>query len=80
MGYSIAIMTQPPFEHPIDALKEAVRIAGGQTALGKAIGKSQAHVSNWIAKRKLPAEMVLPVERATGVSRHDLRPDIYPRE
>jgi DNA-binding transcriptional regulator YdaS (Cro superfamily) len=30
--------------------------------------------------RRLPAEHVLAVEAATGVSRHDLRPDIYPRE
>ena len=28
----------------------------------------------------MPAEYVLRTEAATGVSRHDLRPDIYPRE
>lgn len=28
----------------------------------------------------LPAEYVLATERATGISRHDLRPDLYPRE
>ena len=30
--------------------------------------------------KQLPAEYVLLVEAKTGVSRHDLRPDIYPRE
>ncbi len=28
----------------------------------------------------MPAEFVLKAEAATGVSRHDLRPDIYPVE
>ena len=28
----------------------------------------------------LPAAYVFDVEEATGISRHDLRPDIYPRE
>lgn len=42
---------------------------------------SQSAVSQWIAK-KVPAERVLEVERASGgaLSRHELRPDLYPRE
>lgn len=31
-------------------------------------------------RRRIPAERVLEIEAATGISRHDLRPDIYPRE
>jgi len=30
--------------------------------------------------RRVPAEQVLHVERITGVSRHELRPDLYPSE
>ena len=30
--------------------------------------------------RRASAEYVLAIEAATGVSRHDLRPDLYPRE
>jgi DNA-binding transcriptional regulator YdaS (Cro superfamily) len=64
----------------LNALKRAVKIAGGQTALGRACGKKQQHVWNWLNKsRRVPAEDVLAVEAATGVSRHDLRPDIYPQ-
>lgn len=49
--------------------------AGGPGALAKALGgiTSQA-VSQW---KRVPADRVLDVERITGVSRHDLRPDIY---
>ena len=62
----------------MEALITAIKIAGGQSALARAIGKSQGHISVWLKRRYIPAEMVLPIERATGVSRHLLRPDIYP--
>lgn len=59
----------------MDACLKAKEAAGGPSALAKAIGKvtSQA-VSQW---SKVPVGRVLDVERATGVSRHELRPDIY---
>lgn len=42
---------------------------------------SQPTISNWVCRSKqMPAEHVLTAERLYGVSRHDLRPDIYPRE
>jgi len=65
-----------------DALRKAIKNAGGQVALAKALGlKSQGSISNWLLRdKRVPAERVLEVERATGVSRHDLRPDLYPRE
>jgi DNA-binding transcriptional regulator YdaS (Cro superfamily) len=62
-------------------LIEAIGVAGSQTALAKKIGVRQSHISNWIYRdKKVPAEMVLKIERATGISRHKLRPDIYPIE
>lgn len=40
----------------------------------------QSTVWEWLnGPKQLPAEHVLKVEAATGVSRHDLRPDLYPR-
>ena len=60
-------------------IKHAVKKAGGQAALAKALEVSPARVWNWINRDpQVPAEMVLRIERATGVSRHLLRPDIYP--
>ena len=63
-------------------LAKAVEVAGGQTALAEKIGVKQQLVWHWLYRRPggVPAEYVLPIERETGVSRHDLRPDIYPRE
>ena len=61
------------------AIKNAVQAAGGQTALARKLGVGQGRVWNWINRdAKVPAEFVLAIEQATGVSRHDLRPDIYP--
>ena len=62
-------------------LERAIKIAGGQAALGRACGVSQGHVWWWLRKSKrVPAEAVLAVEAATGgaVPRHEIRPDIYP--
>lgn len=62
-------------------LAEAVRHCGSQSAFARLIGRGQASVHEWLKSGKpLPAQHVLTVEAATGVSRHDLRPDIYPRD
>ena len=60
-------------------LAEAVRRAGSQSSFGKLIGRNQSTVFDWLRLNKpVPAELAITVERETGVSRHDLRPDIYP--
>ena len=69
-------------EHDTDsALAVAVRSVGSQSAFARLLGRSQSTVHEWLSDDKpLPAEHVLKVEAATGVSRHELRPDIYPIE
>lgn len=57
-----------------DALHRAKEAAGGVTNLARQIGITSQAISQW---DRVPAERVLAVETATGVSRHDLRPDIY---
>ena len=66
--------------HPID--KVAV-IIGSQSLLAEALGISKGAVNQWKTNgRKIPAEHVLKIESLTNgkVSRHELRPDIYPLE
>lgn len=59
-------------------VKQAAEKAGKNlTALAKALGVTRAALHQW---RRVPAERVLELERVTGVSRHDIRPDIYPRD
>lgn len=53
--------------------------ARSQTAIGEAFGVSQQVISYWIRNEKpVAAECVLRAEAKTGVSRHVLRPDLYP--
>lgn len=64
-----------------EALQAAVEKAGGQSQFARDLGTHQPTVWRWLHQSKqLPAEYVLATERLYGVSRHDLRPDIYPVE
>lgn len=64
-----------------EALEIAVAKAGGQSSFARDLETHQPTVWRWLNQSKqLPAEYVLTVEHLYGVSRHDLRPDIYPRE
>lgn len=64
---------------PYEALMQAVERAGSQSALARIVGASHTAVWKWIqSSKRLPGEYVLAVEAATGVSRHHLRPDLYP--
>lgn len=59
-------------------LQKAIDAVGSQSALAAKIGKTQQAVSHWLKKDgRVPAEMVLSVEAASGVSRHELRPDVF---
>jgi DNA-binding transcriptional regulator YdaS (Cro superfamily) len=62
-------------------LARAVREAGSQSAFGRIVGRRQSTIFLWLSNDvPLPAELVLLVERETGISKHDLRPDIYPHD
>lgn len=61
-----------------DELRRAVEGIGGQAALARQVGVTQQAVWNWIHRdRRIPAERVPAVARATSLPRHFLRPDIY---
>src|ERR1700704_6753233 len=61
--------------HMRDAgLSHAIDAARGVAQLARKIGIAQPSVSNW---SRVPAQRVIAVEAATGVSRQQLRPDLY---
>lgn len=62
---------------PTTPKEKAVEKAGGASALARALKVTRSAISQW---KRVPAERVLEVEKASGVSRHKLRPDIYPAE
>jgi len=60
-----------------EPLSAAIKAVGGYSALAAILGLTKASVHQW---KRVPAERVLAVEAATGVSRQQLRPDLYPAE
>lgn len=64
----------PPsaIERAISALGE-----GGQVILAKHCGVTPQAVNQWVRKNRVPPEHVRSIEAATGVSRYDLRPDVF---
>lgn len=79
LGCQKANMVDKPT--PFEALQLAIAKAGSQAEIARIAGVSTTAVWKWVqSSKRVPAEFVLKIEAATGVSRHDLRPDIYPRE
>lgn len=67
-----------------EALADAIEKLGGQKRLAEKIGTTQSVVWYWLERAKKPvppAEFVMAIEEATNgkVTRHDLRPDLFPR-
>ncbi len=52
-------------------------VRGMARSLSLQLGISRQAVSQW---KKVPVLQVLKVEKLTGISRHVLRPDVYPAE
>ena len=57
-------------------LRLALEAAGGISELARRIGIARQAVQQW---RRVPLDRILAVERATGVPREELRPDLYRR-
>lgn len=58
-----------------EALRRAIKAVGNSDKLAADLGITPQALSQW---DRVPPLRVLEVERATGVPRHELRPDIYP--
>ena len=58
-------------------LQKAIHAAGSGKVLAGRIGVTPQALSQW---SQVPPRRVLDVERASGVPRHELRPDLYPHE
>ncbi len=59
------------------AVEEAVRVAGSLRNVAAKLGVTSQAISQWIRYQKVPPKRVLGLEALSGVSRHEMRPDIY---
>ena len=58
----------------IEVVNVAAGKVGGVVALARELGIKHTALYSW---NRVPAERVLDIERITGISRHELRPDIF---
>lgn len=58
----------------IEIVTKAAEKAGGVVALSRELGIKHTALYSW---KRVPAERVVDIERVTGISRHELRPDIF---
>lgn len=71
-----------------NVIKEMIARAGGATSLARKMNEhlppdrqiTRQAVYYWLRAEKVTAELVLAAEKATGISRHDISPDLYPRD
>lgn len=50
---------------------------GGRPSAAVALGITPQAIQKWVNNKRVPAKRVLEVERLTGFSRHELRPDFF---
>jgi DNA-binding transcriptional regulator YdaS (Cro superfamily) len=62
-------------ENQHTALERACKAAGSQTELGRLLHRQKAAVSRW-KREQVPAEVCPEIERLTGVTCEELRPDV----
>lgn len=60
-----------------ELISEAIQKAGGAAALANSLGLQRTAVTNWKMRGRIPAEHCRDIERITGISRHELRPDVF---
>ncbi len=56
-------------------LDRAIAIRGGLGPLAGALGVTKQAVSQW---NRCPLLRVIPLSKATGIPRHEIRPDVFP--
>lgn len=62
----------------IKKLQQAISIIGSTKKLAEKLGITEQAVGRWKSKGAVPAARVLEIFHATGVTPHELRPDLYP--
>lgn len=61
----------------MSTFRKAIEAIGSQNAAAKILGITQSGLWRAVSTGKCPANLVLRVEELSGVSRHELRPDIF---
>lgn len=61
----------------VEGLKKAIEAAGNMSRLARACNIKPQSVKGWVQRGEIPVKRCKDVERATGISRKELRPDYF---
>ena len=61
----------------MDVFKDVLECTGTMAEFARRLSVTPQAVSKWRKSGRIPAERVLEIERATGISLTKLRPDLY---
>jgi DNA-binding transcriptional regulator YdaS (Cro superfamily) len=64
----------------MDSLERACKAVGGKKKMAEQLSVGPSAISQWLSRGCIPPKYIIAIERVSGVSRHELRPDIYPVE
>lgn len=60
------------------SVSQVIDALGGLTKAAAALDiENPSVVANWRTRGRVPAERAIQIEAVTGISRHQLRPDIF---
>ncbi|EAS7639498.1 TPA: transcriptional regulator, partial [Salmonella enterica] len=64
----------------MNALEKAIQVAGNSSKLAEKLGVSSMTISHWKKRYGgvVPKGRVFPIFHVTGITPHELRPDMYP--
>ncbi|EKD5652588.1 helix-turn-helix domain-containing protein [Enterobacter ludwigii] len=64
----------------MSALDKAIKAAGSARKLSSALGVTSMSISHWKNRDQgiVPPSYIFPIFKMTGVTPHELRPDLYP--
>lgn len=58
-----------------DIVDKIVRKAGGASKLAQTLGIKGPSIYSW---KRVPADRVIAISQITGISPHEIRPDVFP--
>lgn len=59
------------------AIQKVIKHFRTQRLLADELGITQAAVGKWKTQNKIPAERCLKLQQLTGISVHEMRPDVF---
>lgn len=64
----------------MNALEKAIQVASNSSKLAEKLGVSSMTISHWKKRYGgvVPKGRVFPIFHVTGITPHELRPDMYP--